>query len=259
MRWNGYILDFIIYIGSDTNYSEKFSDLSLSSRIVMTLVEDYLDLGHCIVMDNYYSSPELFLNLVKRKTDAIGTVRSNRKSLPPDFRNSRLQKNERIARYSKKLMVLKWLDNKYVHILSTYHENTTTIIQKRQTQVEKPICVHEYNDTMGGVDMADQLLAPYCISRQRLKKYYKKLFMILLDMAVLNSYHLYKIQTQETCHKVQTQLQFRVSLARSLLEQNLQEDLPGHLVRIERPSSEPTPARLVGRHFPSLIPPSENK
>ena len=45
-----------------------------------------------------------------------------------------------------------------------------------------------------------------------------------------------------------------------LLEQNLQKDfLPGHLVRIGRPSSNPTPARLVGRHFPSLISPSENK
>ena len=36
-------------------------------------------------------------------------------------------------------------------------------------------------------------------------------------------------------------------------------DIPRHLVRIGRPSSEPTPARLVGRYFPSLIPQSENK
>jgi hypothetical protein len=48
-----YILDFIIYTGRDTNYSERFSNLPLLSQIVMTLVEDYLDLGHGIVMDNY--------------------------------------------------------------------------------------------------------------------------------------------------------------------------------------------------------------
>ena len=54
--------------------------------------------------------------------------------------------------------------------------------------------------------------------------------MILLGMAVLNSYHLYKIQTQETCHKVMTQLQFPIGLARSLLERNLQKDLSEHLV-----------------------------
>jgi hypothetical protein len=94
-------------------------------------------------MDNYYSSPKLFLELVKRNTDAVGTVRSNRKKLPLDFRNSTLKKNERIARYYKKVMPLKWRDKKYVHMLSTYHENTTAIIQKRQTQVEKPTCIHE--------------------------------------------------------------------------------------------------------------------
>ena len=31
---------------------------------------------------------------------------------------------------------------------------------------------------MSGVDMADQLLAPYCISRKRLKNYYKTLFIV---------------------------------------------------------------------------------
>ena len=36
-------------------------------------------------------------------------------------------------------------------------------------------------------------------------------------------------------------------------------DLSRHLVRIGRPSSEPTPARLVGRHLSSLIPQNENK
>ncbi len=156
-------------------------------------------------------------------------------------------------------MALKWLDKKYVHILSTYHENNTTIIQKRQIEVEKPTCIHEYNDTMGGIDRADQLIVPYCIPRQRLRKYYKKILMILLDLAILNAYHLYKIQTQETSHDVMTQLQFRIVLARSLLEQNLQDNLARNLVRIGRPSSEPTPARLVGRHFPSLIPPRKNK
>ncbi len=56
-----------------------------------------------------------------------------------------------------------------------------------------------------------------------------------------------------------TQLQFRIALVRSLLEQNLKDNLPGHLVRRGRPSNEPTPARLLSRHFPSFIPPTENK
>ena len=83
--------------------------------------------------------------------------------------------------------------------------------------------------------------------------------MVLLVLAILSSYHSYKIQTQEASHDVMTQLHFRIVLARSLLEKNLQDNLSGHLVIIGRPSSQPTPARLVERYFPCLIPPSENK
>lgn len=104
---NGYILDFIIYTGHDTNYKEKFSHLPVTDRMVMTLDDDYLELGYCIAMHNYYCSPKLFLKLGKRKTDALGTVRSNRKSLPLNFRNAKLKKGERVVRYYKKLMALK--------------------------------------------------------------------------------------------------------------------------------------------------------
>jgi hypothetical protein len=78
-------------------------------------------------------------------------------------------------------------------------------------------------------------------------------------LVVLNLHRLYKTQTHETSHDVITQLQVRIALARTLLEQNLQNNLRGHLVRIGRPSSEPTSTWFVGRHFPSLILPSENK
>ncbi len=61
------------------------------------------------------------------------------------------------------------------------------------------------------------MLAPYCIPRQRLKKYYKKIFMVLLDLAVLNSYHLYQITTQETDSIAMTQLQFRIASGKTLL------------------------------------------
>ncbi|CAF1529764.1 unnamed protein product [Didymodactylos carnosus] len=197
----------------------------------MTLVEDYLDLGHCIVMDNYYYSPKLYIELVKQKTDAVGTVRFNRRGLSINFRHIKLEKNEGIVRYYKKVLALKWLDKKYVNMLLTYHKDDITIIHKRGTQIEKPTCVHEYNVTRGGIDLTDQQIAPYCLPRKRMKKYYKKIFMILLNLAILNSYHLYKIQTQQTNDNMMTQLQFCIALARSLLKYNLHDHLPNQVVR----------------------------
>jgi hypothetical protein len=87
-------------------------------QITRKNLDDYLDLGHCIGMDNYYSLPKLFLELVKRKTDAVGTARLDRKSLPLDFKNVKIKKGEQIVRYYKTMMV-----------------------QEMQSQVEKPTCV----------------------------------------------------------------------------------------------------------------------
>ena len=42
----------------------------------MKLVQPFLDKGHTVYMDNYYSSPELFHDLLVRKTTATGTVLS---------------------------------------------------------------------------------------------------------------------------------------------------------------------------------------
>jgi hypothetical protein len=54
------------------------------------------------------------------------------------------------------------------------------------------------------------------------------------------------------------QLQFHIVLARFVFKPYSQENLPEHLIRRGRSSSEPTPARLLSRHFPSLIPATEN-
>lgn len=47
--------------------------------MVLTLAEDLLDKGYIIFMDNYYSSPDLATKLVQQNTDAVGTLRLNRK------------------------------------------------------------------------------------------------------------------------------------------------------------------------------------
>ncbi|CAD1469407.1 unnamed protein product, partial [Heterotrigona itama] len=41
--------------------------------------------GHTLYIDNWYSSPKLFLTLVENGTNALGTVRFNRKNMPGDF------------------------------------------------------------------------------------------------------------------------------------------------------------------------------
>ena len=58
----------------------------------------------------------------------------------------------------------------------------------------KPKCISSYNKYMGCVDISDRKI--YHVSAERpAKRYWKKLFFNLIDMALLNSYELYKTNT----------------------------------------------------------------
>ena len=53
----------------------------------MKLVEGLEGKGYNRFVDNWYSSPQLFIDLEKKKILACGTVRAGRKGLPGDIMN----------------------------------------------------------------------------------------------------------------------------------------------------------------------------
>lgn len=85
----GMILDFIIYCGANTDYramdriNESLSkELGMSGKVDLSLLTDYLDKGHTLYVDNWYTSPILFAYLHNKKTNACGTAKKNRKNMP---------------------------------------------------------------------------------------------------------------------------------------------------------------------------------
>ena len=69
------------YVGKNTQY-EAHPGMGLTGSIVMELMKTYHDKGHILYIDNWYTSPTLFKTLLEKKTEAVGTVCKNRKSLP---------------------------------------------------------------------------------------------------------------------------------------------------------------------------------
>lgn len=62
--------------------------------------------------------------------------------------------------------------------------------------VEKPEIINDYNCFMGGVDVVDQHLVYYAIGRKGLK-WWRRVFYRLLEMAIVNSYAIYKLNGPE--------------------------------------------------------------
>ena len=71
---SGYVYNFIIYTGKNTVLDREFSDLPMSSQVVMTLMKPLLNKGYCLTMDNFYNSPQLADLLIGKKADVYGTL-----------------------------------------------------------------------------------------------------------------------------------------------------------------------------------------
>lgn len=69
--------------------------------------------GRLVITDNWYTSVPLALYLQKQKTDFCGTLRKNKKFLPKEVVNFKLQRGKSVARQAGNITVLKWHDKPY--------------------------------------------------------------------------------------------------------------------------------------------------
>jgi hypothetical protein len=72
----GFVMDFIVYTGASTEIISD-SEFGVSGAVMQTVMEKYLQKGHTLWFDNWYSSPLLYDCLHKNKTNTCGTVRRN--------------------------------------------------------------------------------------------------------------------------------------------------------------------------------------
>ena len=205
----GYLLGFIIYTGSETNYKDagdmvlpkNFDEYKTPSRVVMSLMAPYINQGYVVTLDNLYSSPELAEILFSHQIDSFGTLRK-KAGLPHDFWNWKpIKGDEPEKRFQDDVMVLRWNDvtktktTKIVSMLSTVHTgeliDSGKVNRSTKLPVMKPDVIVDYNKTMGGVDTLSRVIIPYNSQRKGLK-WYRKLAELFIEICSYNSFILWK-------------------------------------------------------------------
>ncbi|XP_041378758.1 piggyBac transposable element-derived protein 4-like [Gigantopelta aegis] len=159
----GFILNIIPYTGGETKdiyLSNCNPELPSLTQIVLALVENYLHKGHHIYADRLYSSVPLVDELERCNTGYTGTFVRTRQQLPSVVRGKsfKLNKGETKAWRDGEKLVLAWRDKgkPTVMISTVYQGSMTTVRGHRGETREKPLVVDKYNQSMGGVDIADQ-------------------------------------------------------------------------------------------------------
>jgi len=211
-----YMLNFILYQGRS---HPKKEGLGLVDTVVRDLLTNYKNSNHCVFMDSYYTSPNLFHDLFKNGLECVGTVQNNRRAISENMKRSEPENGQTIFYKNKEIQYTTWKSRKRVNVLSTlintevkeidYFDRKEKMISKKN----KPLIISHYSKFMKGVDTHNQISINYSFSTHH-RKWWRCVFIRMLEMNLVNSYIYYKtfIGGSELSHK-----EYRIIIIKYLL------------------------------------------
>lgn len=170
------------------------SDVSVPTQTVMSLAEPILKTNRNITGDNWFSSIELVDKLKQNGLTYVGTLRKNKREIPPEFLpHKNRPSGSTLFGYTKSKTLASYVPKKnqsVVMISSMHHDGSV------DPESGKPEIIHFYNSTKGGVDSLDQKCANYSVSR-RTQRWPFVIFSAILNISTANGFVLWKASNLE--------------------------------------------------------------
>ncbi|KAE9268194.1 hypothetical protein PR003_g31528, partial [Phytophthora rubi] len=165
-----------------------------------------------VCTDNFYTSVPLSHKLLSMDIAHVGTIRKDRKGWCRAIEFTQKKRPKRMPRGTYR--IARWRG----HPDSRTCRAASTMVL---SLVPCPRVVRDYHEAMGGVDVHDQLrLQRYSIQRSiRMRKYYKTIFLGLVNLAMVNAFIVHKIAMQKKNQPVPTHAAFLRRLHVDLLNQ----------------------------------------
>ena len=217
---NGYVSQFECYTGKKGTTSE----VGLGGSVVKRLTRDLVGKGYHIFMDSFFSSVNLYKELLIDNIYATGTLIYRRRNFPPDLvlaaKRGLGERGDMVVRQDGNVCITVWQDTRAVTFMSSGHNpaHTTVVTRKKVdsslVNLDCPISIADYNKYMGGVDRGDQYRQYYRV-RTKSRKYYRYIFWFLFEVCVFNSFILSRYSPCN--HPNKSYLSFRECLANELV------------------------------------------
>ena len=134
---------------------------------------------------------DLMQELKEKKLSYVGTLKRNKRQLPPELVVSKERKElSSLFGFQKDIMLVSYVPKpkKTVILVSTLHVDKE--IDHDSGEQQKSSAVTFYNATKGGVDMADQMRATYNVARN-IKQWTMVVLFAMLNVAGINSQVIY--------------------------------------------------------------------
>ncbi|KAE8965895.1 hypothetical protein PR001_g28583 [Phytophthora rubi] len=223
-----------------------------------------------VVTDRFYTSVKLALELLHRRLYLTGTIQPDRSRYAKDVVTAKKTKtvNKRKVvvppqgttklaqnKLFPQITAAMWMDRNPVHMLSSGGSRESCTVMRRINGELKPVpapgLVRDYHRWMGGVYVHDQLrMQRYSVQLcYKTRKYYKTLFLGLLDMALVNAFIVFRYNKKVNNKRPPKHFAF----FEELMEQLLAIDSAAAFAEIERATTArdrtaASPARSESRH-----------
>ena len=178
---------------------------------------------YVIAMDNYFTTSNVMEQTRLKNVGVVGTARYRRGWPAEEIRevNDSRFNTLYLLNDVKNFLILRWIDNNVVTMVSTIHTGYETAIRlrwkPRENQVNKahvrnvwgelpvipisiPKVIDNYNHWMGGVDLADQYIS-YYRPNIRCRRTWMPIFLHCLDIIRVNAYLVAKLRDPKLKHK----------------------------------------------------------
>uniref|UniRef100_A0A4W6C1N5 PiggyBac transposable element-derived protein domain-containing protein n=1 Tax=Lates calcarifer TaxID=8187 RepID=A0A4W6C1N5_LATCA len=204
---SGIVSDFMVYTGKSTFGTDQgpVRELGVGANVVVHLCKTIRNPSECVVyFDNFFTSLPLIVYLKESfGLQSLGTICKNRlKGCTLDDDHALLKRGRgsddcRVDNEAE-VAVVKWVDNKAVTLASSCAAVSPLKEVRRFSRKERrgvgvpcPNIVSQYNVHMGGVDLADMMVALYR-TPAKLHQWYMCLFWQMADIAINNGWLLYR-------------------------------------------------------------------
>ncbi|XP_054266894.1 52 kDa repressor of the inhibitor of the protein kinase-like [Macrosteles quadrilineatus] len=173
---------------------------------------------HHVFTDNFYTKLPLAEALLRNDTYLTGTVNKKSKDLSRAVVGTQYEAGQTVYFRKGKVLLVGYKQKKkrkpVYRITTACHAEDRNIVSRSGLQAVKPLVIHKYNLSMGGVDQKDKSIYHHSCTRPT-RKYWRKIFFNLMDMAMLNAYILY---SRNTDHPL-SRKRFMVDIVETLVRQ----------------------------------------
>lgn len=182
-----YLYNAYLYTGKESDgqgLNDEETKLLVPTQCVMRLAKPIMNTNRNITADNYFSSIEVCNGLKKRGLTYVGTLKKNKREIPPDFLDKKRQVRSAMYGFTKELTLLSYVPKKgknVVLVSSMHHEESMDLAKGI------PEIISFYNSSKGGVDSMDEKCAKYTCAR-RSRRWPMVIFYRVLDIAAANSF-----------------------------------------------------------------------